>query len=138
MPRHAALLVMLIVAGLLGCSKGTPEQPAGPEPVVQPPITAEPGITVDECGRYQVDFADSRPCSADDDCAWTAHRPGTCVEPLCESHYRAGTKNWVKEADALYKRACEGKKWKHCSRVKCIHKEPTGVSCVEGKCTLQF
>ena len=122
----------------LGCSTGAPSTATGQEPVDELPIDSPPGVTVDECGRYRVDFAPSKPCFADADCSWTAHRPGSCVDPLCESHYRAGTGEWVREADALYKRVCEGKKWKHCERVKCIHNKPSGASCVEGVCTLRF
>jgi hypothetical protein len=124
----------IAVTILLGCSKGTTEQPK-----VAVQAAGETKVTVDECGRYKVDVKlPSKECVKDDDCAWTAHRPGVCTDPLCESHYVAGSKAWVEALDKMYKRICSGKKWRHCERVKCLHKKPVSVSCVDGGCVIAF
>ena len=94
---------------------------------------------VDECGNYAVDVQlPSSTCETDSDCAWTARRPGTCVGPVCDSHYRAGAKAWVAAVEEMHQRICGNAKWEHCDRYKCIHREPTGVACREGKCELSF
>ncbi|MBW1810792.1 MAG: hypothetical protein JRJ87_21550 [Deltaproteobacteria bacterium] len=130
---HLAIYATAIAVTIgLSCSKASHEQPKVAD-------QAAGKETVDECGRYKVvEKFPSLPCASNDDCAWTAHRPGVCTDPLCESHYCAGPKAWVKAADEMYKRICSGKKWRHCERVKCLHKKPVSVSCVDRACVIAF
>jgi hypothetical protein len=91
-----------------------------------------------KCGNYPVDvkLPPRGPCKIDADCAWTAHRPGTCVVVRCTGHYVAGNRAWVAAANELHRRICTGRRFRACERYRCRRSKPKGVVCNKGRCEL--
>lgn len=139
MSKLAPLLILLLAP--LGCKNGASSQTEkSAKPPKASPATPSAKPTPNKCGAYDADvkLPPRLPCKTDADCSWTAHRPGLCTAPLCSHHYLAGTKAWVKAADALYRRVCRGKRYPSCVRVKCLHRKPEGAFCKDNACALRF
>ncbi len=147
MNRQKITLAATAILMLLGaCNKTSNSAGTGvTTPASEPAPTAAPAASAkamkpDRCGRYEVEveLPPRLPCKADTDCAWTAHRPGECIPPLCPGHFKAGTRAWVAAADKLFADVCGERQFKVCIRVKCVFKKPKAAACKEGKCALVF
>ena len=140
----APILVAVVGASCASCARSesstpSPEQAAEARSGAGEGRANAGGPRVDECGSYRVDVElPQRGCTADEDCAYTSHRPGSCVDPLCDSHYRAGSIAWVKTVNAMHERICGGVEWRYCERVKCVRRDPVGAACVDGACVVRF
>jgi len=132
---------LISLAALAACS-GNDAQPTVNEPAPPSGPAAAPPATkpeVDGCGHYQVDveLPERYACSADADCGWTEHKPGSCLGPLCPGDYAEGNRQWIEAAEKLFERVCTGAEFRYCEKVKCINLIPGGAVCVDGRCTLK-
>ena len=96
--------------------------------------------TPDRCGKYTAitPLPERDGCTRDAECAWTKRRAGNCNPPLCNGHYRAGTKAWVEAVNKLHEQVCAGRTFVACERVRGRHQTPERAVCKGGTCELVF